>query len=146
MCPTDQWGFFRMSLHTLGRWLIKLAESHPRALQVDGRTIIRSYLRRLKLDRIRLYAYLNKHVQRSRRILNRHHSHHARDSELVVDGMALSLVMGPVSPQHRVSTRPTREPGPRGHGPESYPLGSFRGLQYVVASPHPSLDRPDHHL
>lgn len=34
--PHRPWGFSRMSLKTLGRWLIKLSETHPRALQVDA--------------------------------------------------------------------------------------------------------------
>ena len=45
-CPTDRWGFYRMDLKILGRWLIELAETHPRAQQVDGRTTIGSFLQR----------------------------------------------------------------------------------------------------
>ena len=52
--PTDEAGFSRMSLQTLSQWLGELSDTHRRALQVDGRTIIRSFLRHLQLDRVRL--------------------------------------------------------------------------------------------
>ena len=66
--------------------------------------------------------------------------HDREHGELVVDGMAVSSLMGHVPTQRGVPARPTRGPGPSGHGPESHELGSFRGLQYVVGRTRSPLD------
>ena len=61
VCPVDDEGFPRMSLKTLAMLLMDMTRTrcpHCRLcripLQVDGRTTVRSFLRRVKLDRVRL--------------------------------------------------------------------------------------------
>ena len=43
-----------MDLKILGRWLIELAETHPQAQQVDGRTTIQSFLQHQDVSSVSL--------------------------------------------------------------------------------------------
>ena len=79
--------------------------------------------------------------------INHDHGHHVREhSELVVDGMGVSLVMGHVPPDRGLPLRSACRPSQSHHGPEPHQLGPIRSVQYVVTRALPAIVRPGHGL
>ena len=107
------------------RWLIELAETHPRAQQVDARTTIGSFLQH---QGVAGFSLADVHIKAESPTRTRPQNDDREPDELVVDGMGLPTLVGPIPARHRVSLRTPHGSPPGGPGSTSRALGTVRDL------------------